>query len=92
MWVALFDKIGFGQWFRYFTGALRVLGGVLILIPRTFPFGILLVACTMAGAMAAWIFLLGSPLSAVIPAALLGGLVAIGGEELIDLLHSFAFR
>ena len=42
--------------------------------------------------MAAWIFLLGSPLSAVIPAALLGGLVAIGGEELIDLLHSFAFR
>ena len=92
MWVELFDKIGFGQWFRYFTGALQVLGGVLILIPRTFPLGILLVACTMAGAMAAWIFLLGSPLSAVIPGALLGGLVAIGGEELIDLLHSVAFR
>ncbi len=54
-WVAIFAKIGFGQWFRYFTGVLQVVGGVLVLVPKTFVLGILLIGCTMAGAMAAWI-------------------------------------
>jgi hypothetical protein len=26
MWVKLFEQIGFGQWFRYFTGAMQVGG------------------------------------------------------------------
>ena len=30
-WVHVFDAIGFGQWFRYFTGAVEVAGGVLFL-------------------------------------------------------------
>src|SRR5262245_37582168 len=70
-WVAIFTRIGFGQWFRYFTGALQILGGTLVLIPRTFPIGILLIGCTMAGAMAAWVFFLGQPVTAIIPGALL---------------------
>jgi putative oxidoreductase len=35
MWVKLFQQIGIGQWFRYFTGVVEVLGGVLALIPWT---------------------------------------------------------
>ena len=31
--VGLFDAIGLGQWFRYLTGSLEVLGAVLLLIP-----------------------------------------------------------
>jgi hypothetical protein len=58
------------------------------LIPRTFALGIVIVGCTMAGAMASWIFLLGEPLNAFIPGALLLGLVFIGGEELIDFLSA----
>ena len=30
--VGLFDAIGVGQWFRYVTGSLEVLGAILLLI------------------------------------------------------------
>jgi uncharacterized membrane protein YphA (DoxX/SURF4 family) len=32
--VEMFDKVGLGQWFRYFTGLLEVAGGIGLLIPR----------------------------------------------------------
>jgi putative oxidoreductase len=86
-WVGIFDQIGFGQWFRYFTGVLQAGGALLVLIPRTFPIGILVLACTMLGAMAAWIFLLGAPFNALIPAIILGGLLVVGGEDLIGLFY-----
>ena len=85
-WIKIFAQIGFGQWFRYLTGGLQVLGGVLVLIPRTFAVGIPMIACTMAGAAAAWIFILGAPLTAMIPGALLLGLMFAGGEEVIELV------
>src|SRR5690349_16331167 len=83
-WVAIFNQIGFGQWFRYFTGVLQITGGLLTLTPRTFVYGILTLASTMAGAMAAWIVFLGSPVTAIIPGFLLLGLFFVGGEELIE--------
>ena len=91
-WVRIFEQIGFGEWFRYFTGTLQVLGAVLVLIPRTFVIGILILACTMAGAMAAWIFRLGAPFNAVIPAILLLGLLFVAGEALIDLTEVYRNR
>src|SRR5258705_9765852 len=55
--VGLFDAIGFGQWFRYVTGSLEVLGAVLLLIPRL----------SGLGAVATHLFLVGgSPLGATI--------------------------
>ena len=47
---------------------------------------ILILACTMAGAMTAWVFLLGSPFTAIFPGALLGGLLVIDGEELMEMV------
>ncbi len=32
--VAEFDTVGLGQWFRYFTAALELAGGLAILVPR----------------------------------------------------------
>jgi len=87
-WVAIFDRIGFGQSFRYFTGMLQIVGGTLVLIPKTFLPGILLLACSMLGAMGAWVFLLGEPLNALVPGALLLGLLAVGGEDLLGLTSS----
>jgi len=84
-WVAIFDQIGFGQWFRYLTGTLQVAGGLIMLIPRTFVYGIIVLASTMIGAIAAWIFFLGSPISAVIPGLFLLGLFFVGGDELLEL-------
>jgi putative oxidoreductase len=77
-WITIFDQIGFGQWCRYFTGILQVTGGVLVLIPRTFAIGILLLMSSMAGAMVAWIFVLGVPLAAIIPESIFAGLLFVG--------------
>ncbi|MFC4048488.1 DoxX family protein [Actinomadura syzygii] len=32
--VQVFEDIGWGQWFRYFTGAVEIAGGLGLLIPR----------------------------------------------------------
>lgn len=87
-WIGIFQRIGVGQWLRYFTGVFQVGGGLLVLIPRTFAIGIAMLAFTMAGAMAAWVFFLGAPFNALIPGAILGGLFAIGGDELIELVSA----
>ncbi len=50
--IALFDAVGIGQWFRYATGSLEVLGALLLIIPGTIALGAVLLACVMAGAVA----------------------------------------
>ena len=49
-WVGIFQQIGLGQWFRYFTGVVEMLGGLLVLIPRPAVAGLALLAVTMAAA------------------------------------------
>jgi uncharacterized membrane protein YphA (DoxX/SURF4 family) len=51
--IALFDAVGIGQWFRYVTGLLEVVGGVLLVVPGRTAFGAVLLACVMAGAVVA---------------------------------------
>ena len=50
--VAMFDAIGVGQWFRFVTGGLEIVGALLLLTRATVPFGALLLACVMVGAIA----------------------------------------
>ena len=59
--VDLFAAIGWGQWFRYVTGAIEVSATVALLIPSTALFGALLLVPTMAGAVIANLFLGQSP-------------------------------
>ena len=77
-WIELFTTIGVGDWLRWVTGSLQIGGGLLLLIPRVALIGAAMLSVTMVGAMLAWMFFLGSPGSAVIPAVILGMLVAIG--------------
>ena len=64
--VAMFEKIGLGQWFRYFTGSLEVICAILLLVPRTVGIGAALLAATMVGAVATHLFIIGgSPLPAI---------------------------
>jgi uncharacterized membrane protein YphA (DoxX/SURF4 family) len=56
--VAEFAKLGLGQWFRFLTGTLELAGGIAILVPRTSPFGALLLLCVDAGAFVAQISVL----------------------------------
>jgi len=65
--VGLFDAIGLGQWFRYLTGSLEVLGALLLLIPRLSGLGALMLFGVMTGAVVTHVFIVGgSPLMAII--------------------------
>ena len=75
-WVRLFERIGLGQWFRIVTGVVQVLGGALMLWPRTRTVGAAMLACTMAGAVIVDLFVLGSPL-VVVPLMLLVLIVGV---------------
>lgn len=53
MLVAEFDKIGLGQWLRYFTGSIEVIGAALVLIPGFTFYGAILLLCVCGGAFMA---------------------------------------
>ena len=78
-WVKLFEEIGLGQWFRYFTGIVQMAGSALLLIPWTARLGAALIGCTMLGAMILHLFVLGTgAFAAVVPAILLVFVIAVG--------------
>jgi len=70
VWVQIFEQIGLGQWFRIFTGAVQVTGGVLMLFRRGRTIGAALLACTMLGAAIVDVVVIGSPV-VVVPLFLL---------------------
>jgi putative oxidoreductase len=51
--IALFEAVGIGQWFRYVTGSLEVLGAFLLIVPGKTAFGAVVLSCVMAGAVVA---------------------------------------
>lgn len=77
MWVKLFDDIGLGQWFRYFTGVMQAGGAVLMLIPRTLTLGAAMIACTMMGAAFVDVFVEHEVGFALFPLVLLGAVVSV---------------
>ena len=77
-WQELFAEIGLGEWFRYFTGAVEILGALLLIVPRTTVLGALILSCTMLGAFMVHVFILGIGLQSVLVAILFGLLVIIG--------------
>lgn len=74
-WVHVFDDIGLGQWFRYFTAAIEIAGGLLCLIPVTTALGLAMLACTMIGAMLIHIFVFHHPADSLFPGAYLAGVI-----------------
>jgi uncharacterized membrane protein YphA (DoxX/SURF4 family) len=54
----LFAAIGWGQWFRYFTGILDLVGAVLLFVPRWTCLGALVLVCTVGTAALIYLFLL----------------------------------
>ncbi|TYB45679.1 DoxX family protein [Actinomadura chibensis] len=89
--VQLFEDIGWGQWFRYFTGAVEIAGGLGLLIPRLSAAAATGLVGVMIGAVITNIGL-GSPEVAPFP-ALLGVVFAVIAwnrrEKARDLLDLF---
>jgi len=45
--IPFFNAIGWGQWFRYASGALDTVGALLIFVPRWTSYGALIITCTV---------------------------------------------
>jgi putative oxidoreductase len=78
MWVRLFARIGFGQWFRYVTALVEIVGGMLMLVPSATFVSVGLLASTMVGALLVHIFIIGVGLQTAVVLALLSGIIAVG--------------
>jgi uncharacterized membrane protein YphA (DoxX/SURF4 family) len=65
-WVHLYQQIGIGQWFRYFTGVVEIAGGLLVVIPWTARAGLALLAVTMACAALILDFVVRRPADSII--------------------------
>jgi putative oxidoreductase len=87
--IALFNAVGIGQWFRYVTGVLEVLGAVLLIVPSKTAVGAVLLACVMAGAVVAHLTVLHTAATAPVVLVALTALIAWGRRsELTRLLGS----
>lgn len=85
--IATFEALGVGQWFRFFTGGMELLGALLLLSPNTAGLGAALLAGVMIGASAAHLLIL--HISPLLPLALLMAMSAIvwlRREQLLELL------
>lgn len=73
-----FARIGAGVWFRYFVGAVELVGAIGLMIPRVSGLAALGLAGVMAGAVLAHLFVLPPVAVALVPATLglLLGLIA----------------
>ena len=76
--IALFDAVGIGQWFRYVTGSLEVLGALLLIVPGKAVLGAVLLACVMAGAIVAHLTVLDTAPTAPLVLFALTALIAWG--------------
>ncbi len=76
-WVAVFEQIHAGEWFRYFTGVVEGAAALLVLIPRAAVFGLLLLSCTMLCASLIVAIILHQPEEATFPGFLCLVLAAI---------------
>jgi putative oxidoreductase len=74
--VAVFAKVGIGQWFRYLTGGLEVLGAMGLLIPRLGRYAALLLCVIMIGAIISCLTVLGNNPIAPIMLLILSALIA----------------
>ena len=81
IWVQLFARIGFGQWFRVATGVIQLGGGILFLFPGTCRIGAAALGATMLGAVIAHLTILRDPLAIVFPGVLLAALVVVAFRD-----------
>ena len=78
LWIRVFAEIGIGQWFRYATGVVEIVGAVLLLIPRATLIAVALLACTMVGAFLVHVFIIGVGPQSVFVAVLITVILTIG--------------
>jgi putative oxidoreductase len=91
--VQLFDQIGFGQWFRYLTGAVEITGALALIYPGLASIGGLWLGGTMVGALMTHLFILHtSPAAAIVLGVLNALIIYLRREELATYVRRIAPR
>ena len=86
--VDVFERIGFGQWFRYFTALLELSGAALLLWPSTAAIGALVLALVSVGAFLAQLFVLHEDIIHTIVMAVILGAIAWTYRDQLRMLRS----
>ena len=91
--VALFDQIGVGQWFRYATGLVEVIGALALIYPGLASIGGVWLGGTMVFAVLTHLVVLHtSPVPAIVLGLLNALIVYLRRDELVSLLRAIATR
>jgi len=90
MLVQVFSQIGLGQWFRYVTALVELLGVIALLVPGFSGFAALWLGTTMVFAILTHIFILHSnPVGAVVLFGLCGVLLWLRRDQIVTLRARF---
>jgi putative oxidoreductase len=76
-WIRIFERIGFGQWFRHATGVVEIAGGILFVPQRTYKAAAVLLGGAMVGAIVAHLTVLHDPVLSIVPLILLVAVLGI---------------
>ncbi|MBN9016656.1 MAG: DoxX family protein [Rhizobiales bacterium] len=88
MMVDEFGVIGLGQWFRYLTGLLELVGAIALLVPAVSAVGAVLLLCVDVGAFFAQAFVLhGDMIHTIVIAVLLVLLIYLQRDRLAAALR-----
>ena len=79
-----FQQIGLGQWFRYLTGILEIVGGIMVLMPPVVAIGGVLLSCIMVGAIATHLLLMGGSAFPAIVLLVLSAIIVFAHRDQID--------
>ena len=91
--VALFDQIGVGQWFRYATGLVEVIGALALIYPGLASIGGVWLGGTMVFAVLTHLVVLHtSPVPAIVLGLLNALIVYLRRDELVSLLRAVVTR
>jgi uncharacterized membrane protein YphA (DoxX/SURF4 family) len=74
--VAMFEKLGVGQWFRYFTGLVELTAGIGLLISRCAFYAALALVVVMIGATIAQLTVLAASPAAPLALLVFSGIIA----------------
>ena len=81
--VDVFERLGFGQWLRYFTAVLELGGAVLLLRPPTTALGALLLIIVSVGAFLAQLLVLHEDIvHTIVMTVVLGAIVLMHRDQL----------
>ncbi len=78
LWIRVFSEIGVGQWFRYATGAVEIIGAILVMIRKATAVAVTLLACTMVGALLTQVAIIGVGPQTVLVGVLIALILAVG--------------